>query len=296
MAFPVKARQNTPPGSPANGDRYLVNTAPTGAWSGQANKFAVWYTSFWSFRAPVEGEETYLQDTDEWLFFNGTAWVTHPFSATGTPAATYLTPDSLGTFLTRANLDWGNQGTGDNAVVETIVNTGARPYWNWRITHPGTGGSTTTLQTRREWDLQGGALGDGEFVEVATIPQGGNDTFFYLRNPSSSVGCRIKESSIVGQYNFQRLTGFDLTSNGTITHDVSIDYPRLVRQPLTYFRFRRNGTSIEIWASAEGTVFARQHVHDFGSDASGFTRVGAQLSRNANGHCSVTWLKLTRGT
>jgi hypothetical protein len=112
MAFPVKARQNTPPVSPANGDRYLVNTAPTGAWAGQANKFAIWYTSFWSFRSPVEGEETYLQNTDEWLFYDGTAWVTHPFSATGTPAATYLTPDSLGSFLTRANLNWGKSRDG----------------------------------------------------------------------------------------------------------------------------------------------------------------------------------------
>jgi hypothetical protein len=32
---------NTPPGSPANGDGYIVGAAPTGAWAGQAGKIAV---------------------------------------------------------------------------------------------------------------------------------------------------------------------------------------------------------------------------------------------------------------
>lgn len=40
---------NTPPGSPADGDRYVVGTAPTGAWAGQANKLARWLDSTWTF-------------------------------------------------------------------------------------------------------------------------------------------------------------------------------------------------------------------------------------------------------
>ena len=33
---------NTPPGSPTNSQTYVVGTAPTGAWSAQANAVAYW--------------------------------------------------------------------------------------------------------------------------------------------------------------------------------------------------------------------------------------------------------------
>lgn len=45
----VSVGENTPPGSPAAGARYIVGTSPTGAWSGQANKLARWLDGTWSF-------------------------------------------------------------------------------------------------------------------------------------------------------------------------------------------------------------------------------------------------------
>lgn len=45
----VSIGANTPPGSPAAGDRYIVGTSPTGTWSGQANKLARWLDGTWSF-------------------------------------------------------------------------------------------------------------------------------------------------------------------------------------------------------------------------------------------------------
>lgn len=75
MAYPVLARQNTPPGSPSPGDRYLVGASPTGAWVGHAHKFAVWRTSAWTFRAPIRGETAFVDADSEFVFFNGSAWV-----------------------------------------------------------------------------------------------------------------------------------------------------------------------------------------------------------------------------
>lgn len=37
----VVTQQNAPPGSPTEGDGYLVGAAPTGAWTGKANKIAI---------------------------------------------------------------------------------------------------------------------------------------------------------------------------------------------------------------------------------------------------------------
>lgn len=45
----VSVGDNTPPGSPADGARYIVGASPTGAWAGQANKLARWLDGMWTF-------------------------------------------------------------------------------------------------------------------------------------------------------------------------------------------------------------------------------------------------------
>src|SRR6185295_16253008 len=54
---------NTPPGSPASGDLYIVGGAPTGAWSGQANKLG-YYDQGWHFITPSEGMTLWVADED----------------------------------------------------------------------------------------------------------------------------------------------------------------------------------------------------------------------------------------
>jgi len=46
---------NTPPGSPTAGDRYHTGGSPTGLWSGQSNKIAVWNGTAWVFYTPLTG-------------------------------------------------------------------------------------------------------------------------------------------------------------------------------------------------------------------------------------------------
>jgi hypothetical protein len=65
---------NTPPGSPTEGDCYLLDTAPTGAWDGHANELAQYLNSGWTFFEPAEGWLIYLQDTDVYMSYNGSAW------------------------------------------------------------------------------------------------------------------------------------------------------------------------------------------------------------------------------
>ena len=45
----------SPPGSPADGARYIVAASPTGAWAGQAGKIAAYQDGAWAFYAPREG-------------------------------------------------------------------------------------------------------------------------------------------------------------------------------------------------------------------------------------------------
>lgn len=47
----VSVGDNTPPGSPANGARYVVGTAPTGAWAAGAGAVAQFLDGAWRFYA-----------------------------------------------------------------------------------------------------------------------------------------------------------------------------------------------------------------------------------------------------
>lgn len=51
----------TPPASPAEGDRYLVASAPTDVWAGKAN-YLTYYDSGWRFIAPKEGLTVWVAD------------------------------------------------------------------------------------------------------------------------------------------------------------------------------------------------------------------------------------------
>jgi hypothetical protein len=44
-----------PPGSPADGDRYIVAPSATSAWAGKDLQIAAWQNGAWSFYAPKSG-------------------------------------------------------------------------------------------------------------------------------------------------------------------------------------------------------------------------------------------------
>lgn len=69
---------STPPGSPSAGDRYIVATGGSGAWSGHDNKIAAYVNSTWEFYTPGNG--WFCKDTTNaiWLAYSGSAWVEDP--------------------------------------------------------------------------------------------------------------------------------------------------------------------------------------------------------------------------
>lgn len=90
----LSATTATPPGSPAEGDSYIVPASPTGAWAGQAGKVAAYYTG-WIFHTPREGWLAYVRDTDKTFIHNGTAWAAYRrFLPAGSAAAPALTADA----------------------------------------------------------------------------------------------------------------------------------------------------------------------------------------------------------
>ncbi|MEO6013324.1 MAG: DUF2793 domain-containing protein [Devosia sp.] len=71
----VKSRTTTaPPGSPAEGDAYIVAPSATGAWATKDGKFACWLASAWSFRTPANGWLAYVTDTAELAVCQSGVW------------------------------------------------------------------------------------------------------------------------------------------------------------------------------------------------------------------------------
>lgn len=68
----------TPPGSPAEGVRYVVAASPTGAWAGHAGDIAAFQDGAWAFYDPGEGWLAWVADEDELYVFNGTSWIPNP--------------------------------------------------------------------------------------------------------------------------------------------------------------------------------------------------------------------------
>jgi hypothetical protein len=52
---------NTPPGTPAAGDLYIVGVSPTGAWVGQAGNVA-YFDQLWRFVVPRNGMTLWVAD------------------------------------------------------------------------------------------------------------------------------------------------------------------------------------------------------------------------------------------
>jgi len=83
----ISVALNTPPGSPAQGDTYILGASPTGAWSGRANCLAGYFGTGWVFvpgadssgtQIPMgvrhEGLKVYSKADNALYVWNGTAW------------------------------------------------------------------------------------------------------------------------------------------------------------------------------------------------------------------------------
>jgi hypothetical protein len=78
-----------PPGSPAQGDAYIVHTAsPTGAWSGWGGRLAFYANTAWEDVTPIEGTFAYVQDENKLYLYNGSAWA--EFTATAANPVEFL--------------------------------------------------------------------------------------------------------------------------------------------------------------------------------------------------------------
>jgi hypothetical protein len=73
----VNATTTAPPGSPTDGQAWIVAAGATGAWAGKAGQIAAWFSG-WRFLVPKEGWRVWDKALDVAWTHNGTAWVVSP--------------------------------------------------------------------------------------------------------------------------------------------------------------------------------------------------------------------------
>lgn len=69
----VSLGDETPPGSPGNGDVYVLGASPTGDWATHGTDIA-WYQGTWRFIAPNEGMTLWVNDENKYYHWDGSAW------------------------------------------------------------------------------------------------------------------------------------------------------------------------------------------------------------------------------
>ena len=145
----------TPPGSPANGDRYIVAGSPTGAWVGHAGELAVYDVSAWAFYAPKNGWVVWIDDEDRLYVYNASAWQKlEPGVAAGTARKLWIPASAFGyNAMTRSTPldDKAYESINLPAAGDTYLHTwwkvpddfGALSGWDLYLVAKGT--STTNL-------------------------------------------------------------------------------------------------------------------------------------------------------
>jgi hypothetical protein len=86
----------TPPGSPVNGDTYLIAASPTGVWTGQAGKIGFYYDG-WTFITAFEGLHGWVDDEEKPIIFSDGVWVDFRDGDSGTWTPTFRGSTVAGT-------------------------------------------------------------------------------------------------------------------------------------------------------------------------------------------------------
>lgn len=238
-----------PPGSPAEGDVYIVAAGATGAWSGHASDIA-YFDQVWRFIEPLEGITLWIKDESAVYRYNGTAWV-RLLPATRKTAllipAAQMRPSSSGGC---AALATSAIGAGQPDIQTLDFDASAQEYAQFFLPMPKSwNGGTVTAQFLWShgstvtnfgvvWQLQGLACGDGDGIAASfgagiTVTDTGGATNTLYASPESSA-ITIGGSPVENDVVYFRLSRVSTDGADTLAVDAKLHGIRLFIQQTQY--------------------------------------------------------------
>lgn len=112
-----------PPGSPAEGDRYIVAATATGDWEGKEDNIAEWNGTTWDFTAPALGMSVLATDEVNVYIFDGTDWIKPYGEGTGDMLKSVYDIDESGIVDKAETIDDGEGNAATAADVKDAVDT-----------------------------------------------------------------------------------------------------------------------------------------------------------------------------
>lgn len=164
-----------PPGSPADGARYIVASGATGAWSGHVGEIAAWQDGAWMFYAPVEGWIAWVADEDIAVVWNGSAWTALTTGGGGGSGRELLTANR--TYYVRTDGSNSNNGLANTSggafatlqkaydVISATLDLGG----NTVTIQVGSGTYTSGLAVSQPWTGGGAVLLQGDTSTPANV-------------------------------------------------------------------------------------------------------------------------------
>lgn len=70
----VVDERSSPPQTPQPGERFVVSTGATGAWSGRTGRIAIWQDGYWAYAKPAAGWRAWFETSGRLKVFDGSAW------------------------------------------------------------------------------------------------------------------------------------------------------------------------------------------------------------------------------
>jgi len=197
-----------PPVSPAEGQRWIVKTGATGAWSSHDNRIAAWQDGAWQFSTPAAGWVAYVADEEILVAWDGSAWVAPGAGAGGGGAREVLTANR--TLYVRTDGSDGNDGSANDAA-HAFLTPGAAYSAALKLD---LNGFTVTLQ------LADGAYASG--IAAASPPVGGN--IVVSGNPTTPTSVAISASSPIAMSAQGVLTVQNMRLNGSFA-GITVNHP-----------------------------------------------------------------------
>jgi len=148
------ATETAPPGSPAEGARWIVGDGASDAWAGEDGKVAAYIDGAWVFLTPNAGWQAWDAATRTWLLHDGTGWVAGP---AGTVAA--LTPNMAATRIDTIEIDHPIVAGASNDTALTIPDRAIVFGVTGRVLTAVTGPASWTLGVGADPGRYGNSIG-----------------------------------------------------------------------------------------------------------------------------------------